>query len=71
VLPLSVSLNLGYRYYAQHLHEKTGKSIYRDCEYMNRAAALETAADANTCLTATRSCGSASEAANFVELGIL
>ena len=27
LLPLWVSLNLGYRYYAQHLHEKTEPSI--------------------------------------------
>ena len=29
ILPLWVSLNLGYRYYSQHLHEKTWP-IYRD-----------------------------------------
>jgi radical SAM superfamily enzyme YgiQ (UPF0313 family) len=29
ILPLWVSLNLGYRYYAKHLHEKTG-TVYRD-----------------------------------------
>src|SRR5205823_4439974 len=30
ILPLWVSLNLGYRYYARHLHEKTGPTVYRD-----------------------------------------
>lgn len=29
ILPLWVSLNLGYRYYARHLHEKTGLAVYR------------------------------------------
>ena len=30
ILPLWVSLNLGYRYYAHHLHRKTGRVVYRD-----------------------------------------
>jgi hypothetical protein len=29
ILPLWLSLNLGYRYYAHHLHEKTA-TVYRD-----------------------------------------
>lgn len=33
ILPLWVSLNLGYRYYAHHLPAKTG-TIYRDLDYM-------------------------------------
>jgi radical SAM superfamily enzyme YgiQ (UPF0313 family) len=33
ILPLWISLNLGYRYYAHRLPVKTG-SIYRDSEYM-------------------------------------
>src|SRR5262249_27271466 len=37
LLPLWVSLNLGYRYYARHLHEKTG-TIYRDDQYMAEVA---------------------------------
>lgn len=36
VLPLSVSLNLGYRYYAHHLPDKTGPRIYRDAAYLTR-----------------------------------
>jgi radical SAM superfamily enzyme YgiQ (UPF0313 family) len=73
VLPLSISLNLGYRYYAHHLQEKTGKTAYRDHEYMAQAAAhlVAAGADAGDAATATRSCGSAGETANFVELGIL
>lgn len=69
VLPLSVSLNLGYRHYAHHLHEKTG-TIYRDREYMAAVAAQQQAAPAGD-VTLTRSCGSASAAADFVELGVL
>ena len=38
LLPLWVSLNLGYKYYARHLREKTG-SVYRDPVYMAEAAA--------------------------------
>ena len=33
-LPLWVSLNLGYRYYAKHLPTKTGPTVYRDPAYM-------------------------------------
>jgi radical SAM superfamily enzyme YgiQ (UPF0313 family) len=36
LLPLWVTLNLGYRYYAKHLHEKTGP-IYRDPSYLRPA----------------------------------
>jgi radical SAM superfamily enzyme YgiQ (UPF0313 family) len=38
ILPLWVSLNLGYRYYAQHLHEKTG-SVRR--QTVHRSAVRE------------------------------
>jgi radical SAM superfamily enzyme YgiQ (UPF0313 family) len=38
ILPLWVSLNFGYRYYAQHLHEKTG-TILRDPDFMKQAQA--------------------------------
>jgi radical SAM superfamily enzyme YgiQ (UPF0313 family) len=38
ILPLWVSLNLGYRYYARHLHEKTS-TVYRDPVYMAEVAA--------------------------------
>jgi hypothetical protein len=69
VLPLSISLNLGYRYYAHHLYEKTGP-IYRDPIYMAEAAAKKHASDAASSTT-TRSCGAASATADFVELGIL
>ncbi len=37
VLPLSVSLNLGYRHYANHLREKTWP-VYRDEAYMAEQA---------------------------------
>jgi radical SAM superfamily enzyme YgiQ (UPF0313 family) len=37
ILPLWLSLNAGYRYYANHLHEKTS-TVYRDPEYMAEAA---------------------------------
>ena len=69
ILPLWLSLNYGYRFYAEHLHEKTGSRVYRDPAYMAEAAARR---DENeTVGTVTRSCGSASAAANFTELGIL
>jgi radical SAM superfamily enzyme YgiQ (UPF0313 family) len=73
VLPLSISLNLGYRYYARHLHEKTGPAVTRDPVYMAEAMSRRQAAGTNgaACATATRSCGAAGEAANFVQLGIL
>jgi radical SAM superfamily enzyme YgiQ (UPF0313 family) len=38
ILPLWLSLNYGYRYYAQHLHEKT-RTVYRDPAFMAAAAA--------------------------------
>jgi radical SAM superfamily enzyme YgiQ (UPF0313 family) len=49
ILPLWVSLNLGYRHYAKHLHEKTG-TIYRDPERPTsrpRAAVLAEALPVN------------------------
>jgi hypothetical protein len=42
ILPLWVSLNLGYRFYARHLPEKTGPEIFRDPVYMAEAAACST-----------------------------
>jgi radical SAM superfamily enzyme YgiQ (UPF0313 family) len=72
VLPLSISLNLGYRYYARHLHEKTGPVVHRDPAYMAEAQARRHVEGAGGGVpTSTRSCGAASEAADFVELGIL
>jgi radical SAM superfamily enzyme YgiQ (UPF0313 family) len=67
ILPLWVSLNFGYRFYAQHLREKTWP-IYRDPAYMAEAAARarERAAGAATCGTATRTCGTAP----LLELGV-
>jgi radical SAM superfamily enzyme YgiQ (UPF0313 family) len=41
LLPLWLSLNLGYRYYASHLHKKTGP-IYRDSAYLAETAAQAT-----------------------------
>lgn len=34
IMPLWVSLNLGYKHYAKHLPEKTGPVIYRDHDYI-------------------------------------
>ena len=68
---LSLSLNAGYRYYAKNLPKKTGSLIYRDPVYMAEAAKRRQQAVVDANGTATRSCGSASGAANFVELGIL
>jgi radical SAM superfamily enzyme YgiQ (UPF0313 family) len=41
-LPLWVSLNLGYRYFARHLHEKAGR-VYRDPAYTGQFAFQEAA----------------------------
>ncbi len=71
VLPLSVSLNLGYRYYAKHLHLMTGPAVYRDPAYMAAAAARRQLSLADPGALATRTCGAASAEANFVELGVL
>ena len=57
ILPLWVSLNLGYRYYAHHLQEKTWP-IYRDPVYMAEAATMASRAPA-ACGTTTRTCGTA------------
>jgi radical SAM superfamily enzyme YgiQ (UPF0313 family) len=57
ILPLWVSLNLGYRYYAKHLHEKTG-AIHRDHAFMAEAARQRRVAMTST-VTVTRSCGAA------------
>ena len=76
VLPLSASLNLGYRYYARHLHEKTGPIVHRDPAYIAEAQARRHAgpagAEAEQAVDdhAILRCRRASEA-NFVELGIL
>ena len=34
-MPLWISLNLGYKYYARHLPQKTGPTIYRDQVYLS------------------------------------
>src|SRR5262249_20507191 len=70
VLPLSISLNLGYRYYAHHLHEKTGPTVHRDPVFMAEALARRRT-DCAGIPTPARSCGTAGELADFVELGIL
>ena len=54
---LSASLNLGYRYYAHHLYEKTGPTVHRDLGYMKEAADHRAMME--------------QEEANFVELGVL
>jgi radical SAM superfamily enzyme YgiQ (UPF0313 family) len=70
VLPLSIALNLGYRYYAHHLSEKTGPAIYRDPVYLAEVAARRSLPLADE-PTATHSCGAAGGEPDFVELGIL
>jgi radical SAM superfamily enzyme YgiQ (UPF0313 family) len=71
VLPLSVSLNLGYRHYAHHLHEKTGPAVYRDEAFVADAEARRRASDSAGLTTMTRSCGAAGKAVDLTELGIL
>jgi radical SAM superfamily enzyme YgiQ (UPF0313 family) len=56
ILPLWVSLNLGYRYYAHHLYEKTGV-VYRDGAYMAEAARMPPGIPQAGPVTGTRSCG--------------
>jgi radical SAM superfamily enzyme YgiQ (UPF0313 family) len=65
ILPLWMSLNFGYRYYAAHLQEKTG-TIYRDEGYIQsvRPAAEP---DMNSAC-GTTSCGSASTIPDLVSL---
>lgn len=61
IWPLWLSLNFGYRYYAHHLHEKTG-SIRRDAAFMAKAArASGEAVQACGDIPTTRSCGAARE----------
>jgi radical SAM superfamily enzyme YgiQ (UPF0313 family) len=55
ILPLWVSLNLGYRYYAHHLREKTG-AVYRDAAYLQQSRVPSIWRDP---LTLTHSCGAA------------
>jgi radical SAM superfamily enzyme YgiQ (UPF0313 family) len=58
ILPLWLSLNFGYRYYAHHLPEKTGPEIYRDFDYIEQArGALPVLEEA--CATGGRSCSTA------------
>src|SRR5262245_56227990 len=68
ILPLWVSLNLGYRYYAAHLHEKTGP-ILRDPEIIaGRPNGVPL--DAQGCCTGattTRSCGAAAQLVTLQE----
>jgi radical SAM superfamily enzyme YgiQ (UPF0313 family) len=63
ILPLWISLNLGYRYYARHLHEKTWP-IHRDAAYQAEVAASRTALPlaSDRLDTSSRSCGGASNA---------
>jgi hypothetical protein len=63
ILPLWLSLNLGYRYYAAHLHEKTG-TILRDPQMMAAAGSNSPAQNVNGSpvgATTTRTCGSAGQ----------
>jgi radical SAM superfamily enzyme YgiQ (UPF0313 family) len=70
VLPLSISLNFGYHYYAHNLYKKVGPTVYRDPEYMAGQISpryLE--------VVGKGSCGGTGTAAganvDFAELGIL
>jgi radical SAM superfamily enzyme YgiQ (UPF0313 family) len=58
ILPLWVSLNLGYRYYARHLHEKTGP-VYRDPAYLAEVAARALAGAGGDAGSGNRACGGA------------
>ena len=71
VLPLSVSLNLGYRFYANHLPTKTGATVYRDPQHMAETALRRHLPVVDPTGATTRSCGTASAETNFVELGVL
>jgi radical SAM superfamily enzyme YgiQ (UPF0313 family) len=71
VVPLSITLNLGYRYYAKNLPAKTGPTVYRDPVYMADCAARRQQSPIDRDGAATRSCSTASAEANFVDLGIL
>ena len=68
VLPLSISLNLGYRYYAQRLHEKTG-TIYRDEQFVGPSTPVSHALEPELAAAGSendrRTCSSAS---SLVEL---
>jgi radical SAM superfamily enzyme YgiQ (UPF0313 family) len=70
-LPLSVSLNLGYRYYANLLPAMTGPTVYRDPEYFAQAADRRHRDLAAPSPGSPHSCGTANAEANFVELGIV
>lgn len=61
ILPLWASLNLGYRYYARHLHEKLGP-VYRDQAYLTEVAFGRAHECRGEPVTATRSCGAAADA---------
>ena len=63
ILPLWMSLNLGYRYYAHHLPAKTGEVVYRDEAYIANAGTQLPMMESAGCSTTTRSCGSAAELA--------
>jgi radical SAM superfamily enzyme YgiQ (UPF0313 family) len=57
---LSISLNLGYRYYAKHLHQKTGRVVYRDPVYVAEVAERMKQQTGHDVPVATgRSCGAA------------
>ncbi len=62
ILPLWVSLNLGYRYYSAHLHEKTGP-IVRDPQMPVAGTNGESTVDVHSCNrpTTARTCGSAAD----------
>jgi radical SAM superfamily enzyme YgiQ (UPF0313 family) len=69
ILPLSVPLNLGYRYYARHLPQKTGGPIYRDDAYIAEVESRRALATIQP--DGPRACGAVAAEPDFVELGIL
>ena len=61
LLPLWVSLNLGYRYYARHLPEKTGP-VHRDPAYQDEIAARACQERTASSAGNNRACSSAAQA---------
>lgn len=58
ILPLWIALNAGYRYYAQHLSDKTWP-VYRDEQFMAEQAERQAAVKDSCAATPSHSCGAA------------
>ena len=56
-----IPTDLGYRYYARHLHEKTGP-VHRDPAYQDEIAARAGQERTAPAATSNRACSSAAEA---------